>query len=194
MHHLTTWSGTPDPRTKVKKNILPPWRMSTEPKGSTPGPGAELTRTISAQQFPNILVPQRTNSRSTCAPHDPACSERLDGTVEDEKKDWTGSPASRTVSKDDEGTEYPEGGLRAWLVVLGSFLGMTASFGYMNTIGVYHAYVAHNQLEGYSESSIGWVFSTYIFLSFLQVNPPPLPPAQLLTISQLRHSDWARIR
>ena len=29
---------------------------------------------------------------------------------------------------------YPEGGLRAWLVVFGSFCGMTASFGIMNTV------------------------------------------------------------
>jgi hypothetical protein len=28
---------------------------------------------------------------------------------------------------------YPEGGLRAWLVVLGSLSGMMASFGFMNT-------------------------------------------------------------
>ena len=28
---------------------------------------------------------------------------------------------------------YPEGGLRAWLVVLGSFCGILASFGFMNT-------------------------------------------------------------
>jgi hypothetical protein len=28
---------------------------------------------------------------------------------------------------------YPEGGLRAWLVVFGSFCGMVGSFGFMNT-------------------------------------------------------------
>jgi hypothetical protein len=28
---------------------------------------------------------------------------------------------------------YPEGGLKAWLVVLGSFSGMMASFGFMST-------------------------------------------------------------
>jgi hypothetical protein len=30
---------------------------------------------------------------------------------------------------------FPEGGLRAWLIVLGSFLISTASFGYPNTFG-----------------------------------------------------------
>lgn len=32
---------------------------------------------------------------------------------------------------------YPEGGLRAYLVVLGSFSGMIASFGLMNTVGTF---------------------------------------------------------
>lgn len=137
--------------------------MSTETKGSTPGPES-LQRTISAQQFPNILVPQRTNStsRTTCTAHDPADSGEPAGTAEADEK--AVSPTSPTLSKDE--VEYPEGGTRAWLVVLGSFLGMTAGFGYMNTIGVYHAYIAEHQLLNYSESSIGWVFSLYIFLAF----------------------------
>ncbi|KAI7486011.1 MFS general substrate transporter [Hortaea werneckii] len=69
---------------------------------------------------------------------------------------------------------YPEGGLEAWLVVLGSFLGMTASFGYMNTIGIYEAYLNTNQLANYEQSTTGWVFSLYIFLSFfcgVQIGP-----------------------
>lgn len=69
---------------------------------------------------------------------------------------------------------YPEGGLQAWLVVLGSFSGMVAGFGYMNTIGIYQAYLATHQLSRYSESTIGWIFSLYVFLSFfcgLQIGP-----------------------
>jgi hypothetical protein len=31
---------------------------------------------------------------------------------------------------------YPEGGLTAWLVVLGSFCGVIGAFGMMNTIGI----------------------------------------------------------
>ena len=43
-----------------------------------------------------------------------------------------------------------------------------------STIGIYQAYLATHQLAGYSESTIGWVFSVYIFLSFfcgLQIGP-----------------------
>ena len=62
--------------------------------------------------------------------------------------------------------DYPEGGLRAWLVVLGSFAGMTACFGMMNTIGTFEAYISTHQLEGYSPSAIGWIFGIYVFLAF----------------------------
>ena len=69
---------------------------------------------------------------------------------------------------------YPEGGPRAWLVVLGSFCGLVVSMGVMNSIGVYHAFVAHNQLRDYPESAIGWIFSVYIFFSLglgVQIGP-----------------------
>lgn len=61
---------------------------------------------------------------------------------------------------------YPEGGTRAWLVVLGSFSGMVAALGIMNTIGVYESYLARHQLASYSTSSIGWILSIYVFLAF----------------------------
>lgn len=64
------------------------------------------------------------------------------------------------------GEFYPEGGTRAWLVVLGSFSGMVAALGIMNTIGVYESYLARHQLASYSTSSIGWILSIYVFLAF----------------------------
>lgn len=69
---------------------------------------------------------------------------------------------------------YPEGGLGAWSVVLGSFLGLIASLGMMNTVGIYHAYIAEHFLADYSESTVSWIFSMYVFLSFfcgLQIGP-----------------------
>jgi hypothetical protein len=63
-------------------------------------------------------------------------------------------------------TNYPEGGRRAWSVVLGGYLAMLASFGFMASIGVFQEYIAKHQLNATSESSIGWIFSMYVFLSF----------------------------
>ncbi|KAK2764739.1 MFS monocarboxylate [Colletotrichum kahawae] len=62
--------------------------------------------------------------------------------------------------------DYPEGGLRAWSVVLGSWFASFSALGISNTIATLHAYVGTHQLAGYSEGTIGWIFSTYMFLVF----------------------------
>ncbi|KAJ5693176.1 hypothetical protein N7462_002599 [Penicillium macrosclerotiorum] len=82
-------------------------------------------------------------------------------------------PVSR-VTTDDEGNIYPEGGLEAWLVVLGSFLGLFGSLGLVNTIGTFQAYIESHQLKDYSSGSIGWIFGMYAFLTFfcgVQIGP-----------------------
>jgi MFS family permease len=44
----------------------------------------------------------------------------------------------------------------------------------MNTVGIYHAYISTHFLSAYSESTVSWIFSMYVFLSFfcgLQIGP-----------------------
>lgn len=62
--------------------------------------------------------------------------------------------------------DFPEGGKRANLVVLGSFAAIIITFGNMNTIGVIQAYVSEHILQESSSSSVGWVFSVYFFFTF----------------------------
>ena len=86
----------------------------------------------------------------------------------------TSAPQSPGQNLEDDAKAYPEGGLRAWLVVLGSFSGMTASFGLMNTVGTFQAYLSTHQLASYPPSAIGWIFGLYVFLSFfcgVQIGP-----------------------
>jgi hypothetical protein len=63
--------------------------------------------------------------------------------------------------------QYPEGGSQAWLVVLGSWLALFSSFGLMNILGTFQAYLSTHQLASLDEGTIGWIFSVYTFLSFL---------------------------
>ena len=73
-----------------------------------------------------------------------------------------------------EAHDFPEGGLRAWLVVLGSFSGMTAGFGVLNSAGTFQVYLSLNQLAHESPSAVGWIFSLYAFLTFfcgVQIGP-----------------------
>lgn len=69
---------------------------------------------------------------------------------------------------------YPEGGLTAWLVVVGSFSAMVTCFGMMNSIGAFQAYIGTHQLAHLSPGSVGWIFSLYVALAFFcgaQVGP-----------------------
>lgn len=61
---------------------------------------------------------------------------------------------------------YPEGGWAAWIVVLGSFFALFASMGLMNSIAIFQAYTLDHQLKGYSEGTVGWIYSIYTFLAF----------------------------
>ena len=61
---------------------------------------------------------------------------------------------------------YPEGGLRAWLVVLGSFMATFVSAGVINSTGTFQAYISTHQLQGYSQVQIGWIFSMTMFVAF----------------------------
>jgi hypothetical protein len=63
-------------------------------------------------------------------------------------------------------SNFPDGGWRAWGVVLGSWCAMVPSFGLMNTIGVFEAWLADHQLKDYSKASIGWIFSLYVFFLY----------------------------
>lgn len=104
---------------------------------------------------------------------------------EDEKRHWrtredqvsivndlTSSPTGNARDLDDE--IYPEGGLEAWLVVLGSFSAVVPAFGLLNTIGTFQAYLSTHQLRDFDEGTISWIFSLYVFLSFfsgVQIGP-----------------------
>lgn len=58
---------------------------------------------------------------------------------------------------------YPEGGIKAWLVVIGAWCAMVPPMGLLNTLAVLQAWIAENELDGISESKIGWIFSCYAF-------------------------------
>ncbi len=68
---------------------------------------------------------------------------------------------------DSEKLDFPEGGLKAWLCVLGSFLGLTNVFGIVNSSSAIEAYISKHQLADFSASAVGWVFSIYLFISMI---------------------------
>jgi hypothetical protein len=61
---------------------------------------------------------------------------------------------------------FPEGGLTAWLTVLGGFFSMFCTFGWANAIGVFQDYYETHQLKHLSSSTIGWIASLQLFFMF----------------------------
>jgi MFS family permease len=145
-------------------------RMNNDLHGSKPGLLPE--NNLFNQSLHPTTSPQTSGGDPTapCNLLQSPCSAfpATGSTHEDEEKGCVESTPPSPILNGTEKEEvvYPEGGLQAWLVTLGSFCGMLAAFGYMNTIGIYQAYVSTHQLAEYSESSIGWIFSVYVFLSF----------------------------
>ena len=93
-------------------------------------------------------------------------------TIPDEEKNTTTGvmtdlerhhTATSVISREES---YPEGGTRAWLVVLGSWFALFAGLGVMNTLAVFQAYTLSHQLRHLSEGTVGWIFSIYTFLAF----------------------------
>ncbi|KAF2644960.1 MFS general substrate transporter [Massarina eburnea CBS 473.64] len=61
--------------------------------------------------------------------------------------------------------DFPEGGLRAWLVVASAWLLLLPSFGFMVAIGTLQDYWAQHQLSDYSARDVGWIPSVFTYLS-----------------------------
>lgn len=89
------------------------------------------------------------------------------------------SPTPSDSDRQDDGDKdleepFPEGGFKAWLVVFGSFCTMLSVYGLINSSAVFESYFATHQLADSDSSTIGWIFSLYLFVVFfagIQVGP-----------------------
>ncbi|KAF9264559.1 MFS general substrate transporter [Marasmius fiardii PR-910] len=82
------------------------------------------------------------------------------------EKDLEHDVVVTSASVDDSVDEYPDGGVRAWLVVLGTVLSGFATFGFVNSWGVFQSYYEQNLLQGTSPSTIAWIGSIQYALVF----------------------------
>ncbi|KAJ5783765.1 uncharacterized protein N7518_009442 [Penicillium psychrosexuale] len=62
--------------------------------------------------------------------------------------------------------KFPEGGLRAWMVVLGAFCVSFSTFGYMNAFGVYQDYYTEHFISNETSSTISWIGSVQVCFLF----------------------------
>lgn len=72
--------------------------------------------------------------------------EETTGKISKSQQDSSASPTTRP-------------GVKAWLSLFGGVLGMFASFGWVNCVGLFQAEYELNQLKGYSSSDVSWIIS-----------------------------------
>ncbi len=78
-------------------------------------------------------------------------------------KSESDSSFANKVERDDQ--TYPDGGLRAWLVIVGAAFLLFATFGFQTSIGLFQLHWSLNQLSGYSATEVAWIPSLFVFLS-----------------------------
>lgn len=106
--------------------------------------------------------------------HHAAQAGPLEPVIEKEPSDTVNEAHSDHKSNSSNGVTYPEGGRAAWAVVLGSWLALFGSVSFMNSIGIFQAYLTRNQLRDSSSTAVGWIFGVFTGLTFLlgiQVGP-----------------------
>ncbi|KAH4230341.1 hypothetical protein HBI06_087610 [Parastagonospora nodorum] len=82
-------------------------------------------------------------------------------------KQWSSrhSDDESSIPTVDAEDDFPEGGLRAWLVVASAWLMLFPSFGLMVSIGTLQDYWAQYQLSHMTARDIGWIPSVFVYLS-----------------------------
>ncbi|CDR44264.1 CYFA0S14e01464g1_1 [Cyberlindnera fabianii] len=113
-----------------------------------------------------IEIPAATNTGFALNPLSSANSSSRHDQVDAEALSPTSSSSSRGFNIIDEDIDFPEGGLRAYLTVFGSFMGLIPAFGMINSVGAIEAYVSTHQLANVSTSTVSWIFSIYTFIAF----------------------------
>lgn len=97
-----------------------------------------------------------------------------DAHVNGESKDTSGietkepiEPMETGPAPEDDDDYYPgdRNELAAWVVLLGSFLALFASFGLMVSIGTLQDYWQFHQLSNYTSRDIGWIPSVFVYLA-----------------------------
>lgn len=62
--------------------------------------------------------------------------------------------------------DFPDGGAKAWLVILGGWCCLFVSFGWITSIGVFQDYYQSHQLKDYSSSEVAWIPALQAFMMF----------------------------
>ncbi|OAA71158.1 Major facilitator superfamily domain, general substrate transporter [Cordyceps fumosorosea ARSEF 2679] len=126
------------------------------------GVGASVERTIS-NSFVNVdgavsVPPTEQEKRNQIVDDEERQQQQVDDSSDATAVDDDHQPVSAA----------PDGGLQAWLVVLGAWCASFCSYGWINSVGIFQQYYAQGPLKDYSDTQISWIPGLQIFfMSFM---------------------------
>ena len=103
---------------------------------------------------PNVDVLEKSKEESLLSPISPVSPNTLEKSI---------------VESNNKPHNFPEGGLKAYMTVLGAFMVFACTFGRMSAFGTYQAWYASHQLEHLSASTISWIGSLQYCVFFFSV-------------------------
>ncbi|KAJ8074990.1 hypothetical protein PM082_019317 [Marasmius tenuissimus] len=89
------------------------------------------------------------------------------GPITSDEKGVNQSSTRKNVLELGDADTIPDGGLRAWLVMLGVVCSLFTAFGFLSTWGVFQAFYVAAFLEGSSSTNIAWIGSVQYALIFI---------------------------
>jgi MFS family permease len=159
--------GKEERKEKVKMDVaanpvvqMQSMSSSLEQRGGTDGMINGSERTESSMPFNSNPEKTQEKRSSHAAQEIPLQSQNLDT-----QEARNSSQHEETAQSPNPEDDFPEGGLRAWLVVASTWLLLFPSFGFMISIGTLQDYWAQHQLSHYTARDIGWIPSIFVYLS-----------------------------
>lgn len=166
---------------------------------NTGGHGVDLEKTISNPVVTvngAVFAPPTDSTPAAQKLHDEEKQHHHHRHNVDDSSDATAANTSQPDNDPDADSKSvaaaPDGGLQAWLVVLGAWCSSFCSYGWINSVGIFQQYYEEGPLSSYSSSQISWIPALQIFFMsfmgpFIGVLFDRYGPEKLLIAGSLMH-------
>lgn len=135
----------------------------------------EQTSPYPPTETPNLSGPSSPHNTSKTALHDETQPPHTVFDILEPPAQLSAVTTHTTHYREPDADDtFPDGGTRSWLVILGCFFLLMATYGMMNSTGVLQNYFATHQLAGYTTSAVGWIPGLFTFFGLalsVQIGP-----------------------
>lgn len=145
----------------MSQSVLLPWETKQQDGAKTTTGETAAPISVEMDEFDAKSVARSDVKSTTAATRTGSSHPLLLG------KDAPAPVADDATAVDDLDRDHPEGGTRSWLVVLGCWLSLFASLGFMNVLASFQTYVTDSQPGPQGRGTVGGLIFAHTFLSLL---------------------------